>query len=135
MTGSDVEREFVNLLSDKYNYACLRCPTSGAGTDRDRPDAIALRAGAMEPDAGFAVEIKQRKHGTATFTQAEIDALNRWATRAGVEPYVVVKPDRRLAEHDQWYVMHTSNLHETNKGYSIRKQDHERCESIKRVFG
>jgi Holliday junction resolvase len=132
MTGSDVEREFINLLSDEYNYACLRAPGSGGRTQRERPDAVCLRAGAMDPDARFAVEIKKRPDGTVRFEKFEIDALNRWAKRAGVEPYVIVKPDLRT--HSQWYVMHTSNLHETEKGYSIRKQDHERCRSLKEVF-
>jgi Holliday junction resolvase len=130
--GSAVEREFINLLSDEHGYACLRAPGSGGATDRDRPDAVALRAGKMDPDAGFAVELKKRPDGTVRFETAEIDALERWARRAGVEPFVVVKPDLRTFDH--WLVMHTSNLHETETGYSIRKQDHERCRSISEVF-
>jgi len=133
LTGSDVEREFINILSDDYGYGCLRAPGSGGRTQRERPDAVALRAGKMEPDVGFAVEIKKRPDGTVTFTSDEIDALERWATKAGVEPYIAVKPDLRSFDH--WLVMHTSQLHETEKGYSVRKQDHERCESIQRVFG
>lgn len=133
MTGSDVEREFINLLSDEYDYACLRAPGSGGRTQRERPDAVCLRAGKMDPDAGFAVEIKKRPDGTVRFEAFEIDALERWAKRAGVEPYVVVKPDLRT--HSQWYVMHTSHLNKTEKGYSIRQQDHDDCETIERVFG
>jgi len=131
MSGSNVEREFINLLSDEYGYSCLRAPGSGARTKRPRPDAIALKSEGMAT-VGFAVEIKKRPDGTVTFTQAEIDALNEWATIAGLKPYVVVKPDLRSFDH--WLVMHISNLHQTDMGQSIRKQDHDDCKSISEVF-
>jgi len=86
----------------------------------------------MEPDVIIAAEIKKRPDGTVTFTREEIEALERWAETAGAEPYAVVKPDLRRFDH--WLVMHTSILHKTENGYSIRKQDHDRCESISTLF-
>ena len=142
--GSAAERELSNILEDQYDYAALRCPSSGRGTTRNRPDLIAVKGtvldvhgdGLREVSECYVIEAKARPDGTATFDREKIMDLQEYASRAGAIALVAVKPDRRLSEHDQWYLCEVTSLHETPEGnYSIRKQDHAECLSISEVFG
>ncbi|SIS00033.1 holliday junction resolvase [Haladaptatus litoreus] len=134
--GSRDERELSDLLEDEYGFAAYRAPASGGATQRARPDIIATRdcgEFSILLAEGFAIEHKSRKDGTVTFTRDEIDALVEFADRGGLTPLVTVKPDMR--SHDQWYCFDARLLNRTAKGYSVRKQDHERAKTLGEVFG
>lgn len=132
--GSADERELSDYLEDEFGYAAMRAPGSGGATDRPRPDLIAVRKESLTPPRanGFAIEHKSRKDGTVTFTREEIDALVEFAERGGLTPLVTVKPDMR--SHEQWFCLDARELNRTDKGYSVRKADHDRAKSLKEMF-
>lgn len=118
MKGSNAERELCTELWDR-NYATLRAPGSGS-IQRPSPDVVALRG--INPTDVIAIELKAASDGTATFTDAEIMQLEEWADRCNAIALVGIKPD--LRKFDGWLFMETLKLNKTEKGYSIRKQDH-----------
>ncbi len=142
--GDQAERELSNLLEDDYDYAAFRSPGSGGRTQRNRPDILAVQGTILDPHGhnglrevseAVVVEVKATTDGCWTFDRDEIAGLEEFASRAGADAYVAVKPDLRLADHSQWYLREVSCLHETPEGnFSIRKADHEECLSIPEVF-
>ena len=130
--GGKAERELSNRLEDEFRYAAMPSGGSGSGTDRARPDVLAARRkpcpkrGAWDSPKTLAkvvaIEVKAWADGTGQLDEAEVRALQSFATRAGGEAYVVVRPDLRT--HDQWHVFEDWRLNRTDGGnYSVRKQD------------
>lgn len=140
--GSATERELVRLLEDDHGWAALRAGASGAATDRNRPDVLALRRRpspaplakhATSDTEAAAIEVKKAPLGTPHLDGAEVAALREFARRAGATAYVVVRPD--LRRHDQWHVFETAALHRTDGGnYSVRQADLP-GDSLAEVFG
>jgi Holliday junction resolvase len=99
--GARLERELVADFRDA-GFAALRCPASGAASDEDLPDLLALRecqpAGVRSADLPlsetFAIECKASKSGSVRLATDEIEALCRYALAAGGTPLVAVRPDR-----------------------------------------
>jgi len=120
--GDRAERELSNWLEDEAEWYAQRTGSSGAATDRARPDVIAARATESGGSEVVAIEVKARSDGTGQFDRAEVEDLIDLAERAGAIPFVAVKPDLRL--YDQWNVFAARKLHETDGGnYSVRKSD------------
>jgi len=130
--GTRTERELVRTLEDDYGWAALRAGASGAATDRDRPDVLAVRERVCPRRNGWAplrtlsecvaIELKAAADGRVHLDGDEIDALRAFADRAGADAYVVVKPD--LRSHDHWHVFALWELHRTDGGnYSVREAD------------
>ena len=139
-TGYHEERELEQLLQ-KWGYATLRAPGSGGRTQDARPDVIAISGeyhktnGVNEKLRGhrvYAVELKANSDGTAYLDSHEVEELEEWATKAGAKAYVGIKPDLRT--FDGWLFYETSELNETENGYSVTKSMHENAKSIEEVF-
>lgn len=134
--GNLSENQLCDIAREEYGYAEIRSPGSGT-KDVAYPD-VALVKAVYDRDYGIyektistkvvAVELKNNNHGTAWYDKQEIKELADWADRAGADAYAGLKPDMRT--FDQWFFIPIDELHETEKGYSIRKQDHERALSI-----
>ena len=120
MKGSNAERELCTELWEK-GYATLRAPGSGS-IQRPSPDVVALRG--INPTDIIAIELKAAHDGTANFKAAEIKELEQWADRCNAIALVGIKPDLRT--FDGWLFLETFKLNKTEKGYSIRKQDHDK---------
>lgn len=137
--GPNSERELASR-GWKHGYATLRAPGSGS-IDRPSPDVVLIKA-VYRRDYGVyekyldthvvAVELKNNPDGTAHFDKHEIKELNEWAERADADAYAGIKPDMR--KHDSWYFIPTVMLNETNKGYSIRKKDHENAKCLQQIL-
>ena len=138
--GYSAERELETLLQ-KWNYATLRAPGSGGRTQDARPDVVAI-SGEYEKTNGiyeklkrhrvYAIELKANSDGTAYLDSHEVEELEAWAEKAGAKAYVGIKPDLRT--FDGWLFYETSELNETDKGYSVTKSMHENAKSIEDVF-
>lgn len=140
--GKRAEWELSDTLEDTYDYAAMPAGGSGSGTQRPRPDIFAVRGvrlktprdGLQDYSNAFAIEVKARDKGVATFSSEEIDELREFASRAGATSLVAIRPDMR--KFDSWYLLNVDDLHTTPEGnYSVRKQDHADCLSIPEVFG
>lgn len=141
-TGYVAENELWNWFMDN-GYASLRAPTSGGSTKRISPDLVALkRKNVTYPNSQdtpefetecHAIEVKKRDDGTVSLSTEEVLDLDKWATRAGGTAWIVVKPDLRT--FDSWLCMEVDDLHKVESGnFSIRKQDHDQCLSLKQAF-
>lgn len=121
--GLRYERELSNILEDRYGFAAMPSGASGSGTDRPRPDVLACRGvdGHRDTDA-YAIEVKAWKDATGSLTAEEVDALCRFAERAGATPMVVIRPD--LRRFDQWHCYAPGRLNRTDAGnHSVRQAD------------
>jgi Holliday junction resolvase len=125
VNGANCERELCTELWKKQ-YATLRAPGSGS-IDRPSPDVVAIDKSTRETSV-YAFELKASQDGTAHFSREEITALDEWANRAKAYPLVGLRPDMR--KFDGWLFQEVRELHETDKGYSIRLKDHDDCFSL-----
>lgn len=95
--GARAERELVNTLT-ACGFAAMRCPASGAATDRDLPDVLAMRPVAPTPRPPraevLAIEVKATAGTTAYADASEIGALTRFADAAGATAYLAGRFDR-----------------------------------------
>lgn len=134
--GSKAEREFSNWLEDEAGWYAQRTGSSGAATDRARPDVIAA-LGDPPVVAGRSrvamIEVKAHADGTVHLDESEIEELSEAADRAGAGAWVVIRPS--FNSHDQWHVFALHELHETDGGnYSVRKEDLP-GRTLEEVFG
>lgn len=122
MTGSDYERELVRRLSNA-GWAAMRCPTSGGGTDRDLPDVLALHETTIEgvdwPTEKYcralAVELKSGKDTTLYADTEEVEALRRFALRAGATPLLGCRSTQQTTPAAT-YLLHPSDARMTDSG-------------------
>lgn len=120
--GDRAERALSDHLEDDRGYYAQRTASSGAATDRNRPDVLAFRPGTVFGTVAYAIECKAWADGTGHFDREEIVSLLELSERGGAHAVVAVKPD--LRRHDQWHVFYADELHETPGGnFSIRKAD------------
>ena len=127
--GTNAERELCTELWNK-GFATLRAPGSGS-IDRPSPDVVALKGDVMNYQA-YAFELKASPDGCAYFETEEIDALEEWSERARAMPLVAVKPDLRA--FDDWLIMSTKSLRNSDGGLSITTQNHKQCSGLE-YFG
>ncbi len=132
--GDREERELSNWLEDEAGWFAQRTGSSGAATDRARPDVIASRAHRHSRWGRVAmIEVKGAADGTVHLDSHEVEDLVEAANRAGAGAWVAIKPD--LRKHDQWHVFGAGQLHETDGGnYSVRKSDLP-GQTLEEVFG
>lgn len=138
--GDRAERELSNWLEDEAEWYAQRTASSGAATDRARPDVIAARSGPSYIHSRVAmVEVKAAADATVHLDAPEIEELTEAANRAGGEAWVAVRPS--FNSHDQWHVFRAhdvdelNELHETDGGnYSIRQADLP-GRTLEEVFG
>jgi Holliday junction resolvase len=88
------ERELVRVLDD-LGFGVVRAPSSGAATDRDLPDLLALSptvvgAAARRPSSTYALAIEQKttSRTTAYADGPEVEALVAFADAAGAVPLI-----------------------------------------------
>jgi len=132
--GSKAERELSNWLEDEAGWYAQRTGSSGAATDRARPDVIAARTEPPITRSRVAmIELKAAADGTAHIDESEIHELAEAANRAGAGAWVVIRPS--FNSHDQWHVFALGELHETDGGnYSVRQADLP-GRTLEEVFG
>ncbi len=126
--GSHAERELSNTLEDEYRWAAMPAGSSGSGTKRARPDVLATRRASVLGDSGphgLAIELKRRTQDwpcSVYLDAEEVDALQAFASRGGLRAFVVVRPHRSRSAQD-WHCFVTSDLRQTDSGYSIHQRD------------
>lgn len=131
MSGSRYERELVNRL-DTDGWAAMRCPTSGAGTDRDLPDVLAGRPAAEVPtDTGrkwrcvsetLAIELKQRSEKRVYVDAAEVAALERFADAFGATAMIGARfTQRRTATAT--FLVPVEDARQTEEAYAVDLED------------
>jgi len=132
--GDRAERELSNWLEDEAEWYAQRTGSSGAATDRARPDVIASRDHRHSRWGRVAmIEVKAVDDGTVHLDAHEVEELQEAASRAGAGAWVVIRPN--FNRHDQWHVYPLHELHETGGGnYSVRKSDLP-GRSLEEVFG
>lgn len=111
--GDNRERELVNMLDDD-DFAIMRAPASGGGTQRELPDVLAGNARDF-----YAIEAKSSSDNPIYVSLREIADLIYFALKFGAKPRIGARFDR-----EEWYFFHPSELHCTNS-YSrrVKKDD------------
>lgn len=140
--GDRWERHYVNALSatdreddrDDYErvgvddfdfvklFTALRLPASGGGRDYDLPDIHVWLSDDPTEVEQFAVEAKAGD-ARVRLTNAEVEALRRYARSTGATPLVFIHIDQ-ISGQDRLggdYVVHVDDLHSTDKGYTFTK--------------
>lgn len=113
--GSHYERELKSVLDDR-GFSAARIGASGAGTTDDLPDVIALGG----VDRNYVIEAKYRTDPYVALSQAEIDALLRFARPRGIRPLVAFRVAR-----EPWRFYSVDELHLTGSGYSVTADVYE----------
>lgn len=118
--GDRAERKLVNYIEDELGYYAQRTTASGAATDRNRPDVIAIKAESEHPKIFF-IESKARDRGYCRFSKSEIYDLEEASERAGAEAVVAIRPD--LRSHDHIHCFTTDELKENDNSFAVTKSD------------
>jgi Holliday junction resolvase len=90
MGGSGKERPLVNAFREA-GYAVQRAPSSGSATDADLPDVTIMK---RDEPCGYVrtqtwvVEHKATSSTTAYYDAEEVEALKRYARKAGATAYL-----------------------------------------------
>ncbi|MEK6963255.1 MAG: Holliday junction resolvase Hjc [Nanoarchaeota archaeon] len=108
--GSAAERELIHLFWDA-GWTAHRIAGSGS-SQRPSPDLIAGRSGRV-----LAIEVKATNDEKKYFPRLEIDELNEYATKTGVEAWVAVKFLRT-----PWWFLRTKELEQTPSSYVLTKK-------------
>lgn len=119
--GDTTEREVVNRLEDEMGWRCLRAPSSGAGTDRARPDVLAGRGGRT-----VVFEVKKSSGDPIYINHSEVDALRAYGRDFGVDPNdirLAIRWKSRSIRDTTIYCPHPSDLHTTDTNYRVKYED------------
>jgi len=119
--GTRGEKKVVSWFEDHGWYA-QRTGGSGAGTDRDRPDVVAMRPNGMGVTDCVVAEVKNKKGGTSRFKKEDVQQLKNVARKSGGLGLFVTKPDLRKSQHPHMYAFTADELKENAKSYSITKK-------------
>lgn len=114
--GTRGEKKVVSWFEDNGWFA-QRTGGSGAGTDRDRSDTIAMRPNEHGRSDVVVTEVKNHNDGKARVNKGEIEQVERVAEKSGGLALFVVKPD--LRSHDHIYAFRREQLKENPKSYSV----------------
>jgi len=115
--GTRGEKKVVSWFEDAGWFA-QRTGGSGAGTDRDRADTVAMRPNEYGRSDVVVTEVKNRG-ATVRFGKDEIRQLENVAEACGALALYITKPDLRKAEHDHMYAFTKDQLKENKKSYSV----------------
>ena len=109
--GSRRERELTNLL-DERQWAVMRAPSSGAGTQRELPDVLAGNGTRF-----VAIEAKASSGDPIYVDGEEVDALRFFAENFGADPLLGVRFD-----YCDWAFFAPDDVYQTDGGnYRIKK--------------
>ncbi len=110
--GDRRERELVNILYD-HEFAVMRAPSSGGGTQRELPDVLAGNGTDF-----YAIEAKSSDGRPIYIDKEEVDGLNFFSNNFGAKPRIGVRFDR-----EKWYFFHPNELYRTDSGnYRVKKE-------------
>lgn len=124
--GSQRENELVTAFyEDTDDFAVMRAPASGAGTERELPDVLAGNG-----DDFYAIEAKSSGKEVIYIDGEEVDDLLYFAHCFGAKARIGVRfdiehGDPAYGDDDNpgWYFFHPSDLHQTDGGnYRIKKE-------------
>lgn len=121
------ERELVNAFHDA-GWGAMRCPASGAASERGLPD---LLVGRSIPDAVFghkasealAIEHKYTSSTTAYVEAEEVAALREFANRFGAEVRLAVRFTSQATPTDHYLVDPTDARMTDNGAYGLPVDD------------
>lgn len=116
--GTRGEKKVVDWFV-KNGWFAQRTGGSGAGTNDDRSDVIAMRPNRFGRSDVAVIEVKARDDGTVRFHKDEIEQLKGVANSSGGLALFVTKPD--LRSHDHMYAFYADELKENQVSYSITK--------------
>lgn len=120
--GTNSERELIHLLW-KEGFASIRC--AGSGSSRyPTPDILAGNGKTI-----VSIEAKSRAKLPVYLTKEEIDDLIKFSEQFGSIPLVAVRIKR-----EQWKLFRIYMLNETDKGYSVTKENYGSGFSISELF-
>lgn len=111
--GARRERELVNQIDASTDYAVMRAPASGAGTDRELPDVLCGNGTDF-----YAIEAKSSGGNPIYIEQREIEDLQFFATNFGADARLGVRFD-----YKDWYFFNPDELHETSSGNRRCKEE------------
>lgn len=118
--GDKGERDVSNKIEDQFGCYAQRTGVSGGGTNRNRPDVIAVKP-TFECKSFvsrvYFMEIKSRDDPTARFDKQEVHDLQEAASRGGGRAVFLVRPD--LRSYDQCHAFFADELKENDTTYSI----------------
>jgi len=126
--GSRYERELVNRF-ESLGWGALRCPSSGAGTDRKLPDVLAGLA-LDGPSKNFpiaralAIELKSGKSTTLYVDKKEVYALRSFAQSFGATPLLGARFTTQASSTDI-YLVQPEDARMTPKAYGLPIADIE----------
>ncbi|MBN2458222.1 Holliday junction resolvase [Candidatus Woesearchaeota archaeon] len=109
--GINTERQLVHMFWNTGRWAAHRIAGSGS-SKYPSPDIIAsnnLRR--------VAIEVKTTKSSSVYISKQEIEALVRFSSMFGAEPWVAVKFDR-----DDTYFMTLEDMDETCSSFSVSRE-------------
>ena len=119
--GSRYERELVNRF-ESCGWGALRCPSSGAGTDRKLPDVLAGKSvsrvtewvehdsGIIDPEVvetftdSYAIELKSGDSTTLYVDRDEVKALKSFAQSFGATPLLGARFTTQASSTDIYLV-------------------------------
>lgn len=111
--GFAFERELVNLL-ESNGYAAIRCPASGGGTKKNRPDVLAGNGRNI-----YAFEVKSSNGDVIYIHPKQIKELYDFADKFGALPWVCVR-----FTHNPFTIFNPRQLQRTPTGkYKIWRGD------------
>lgn len=125
--GDQHERKLVNWFFDRGWYA-QRAGSSGAATDVERADIIALKYNEYGLSTSVAIEMKAYSDGYGAIDNDEYQQLVDVHERSGAIPLLVIWPD--LRSHPHRYAFGLDELNNNEKSYSVRKSDLESASSL-----
>ena len=124
--GTRAEHNLVKKLHSA-GFAVVRSPSSGSGTDRPLPDALAGRDGDFH-----AIECKYSSENTIYLTDDEVSALEYFARNFGAQPLLAIRyavrrgdPPWGVDGDDGWRFFETDDdtLYETDSGNTRVKKE------------
>lgn len=109
--GSDGERELIDLF---WELGWVAHRIAGSGSSKyPSPDVLAGNG-----KRTLAIEAKVTKEDRKYFLKEEISALLEFSRLFGAEPWVSIKFGK-----ESWLFFSLEDLKQTEKGWSIRKED------------
>lgn len=122
--GANYERELVRTL-DALGFGALRLPSSGSATSRDLPDVLVGQPTESGHASLWAVEAKCGSDTTLYCSDAEVQALRRFAETWGATPYLSARFTSR-SHPTAHFLVRPENARRTDSGlYGLPVEDIE----------
>jgi len=118
--GSRAERQLVHALED-LGFAVMRAPSSGAGTDSDRPDVLAGRETTSQV---IAFEMKSKKDDYIYISKEQVDQLKRFSKAFGAKARIATRWDGDTTIYvGRVEDMDRSELRDEERMYRVKRED------------